>query len=56
MKQILALATLTAVLSGCTIRLEQGEKPIEVNLNIKHEIRIKIENDVKDILNDDDLF
>lgn len=39
-----------------TIRLEGGDKPMEFNVNIKHEILIKIEKQVEDILNDDELF
>ncbi len=47
-----------ALLTACnpTIRLEGGEKPMEINLNIKHEILIKVEKDVENILNDDELF
>ncbi len=46
------------MLAACnpTIRLEGGDKPMEINLNIKHEILIKVEKDVENILNDDELF
>jgi hypothetical protein len=47
-----------SMLTACnpTIRVEGGEKPMEINLNIKHEILIKVEKDVENILNDDELF
>jgi hypothetical protein len=51
---LIALSLLTAC--NPTIRLESGDKPLEINLNIKHEILIKVEKDVEDILSDDDLF
>ena len=55
MKQLCA-ASVTALiglslLTACnpTIRLESGDKPLEINLNIKHEILIKVENLVDEI-------
>ncbi len=54
-------ALLGLVLLGCqpTVRVEAPEKPITINLNIKieQEIRIRVEKDVEDLLDeDDDLF
>ncbi len=45
--------------SACTptIKIEAPDKPIEINMNIniKHEILIKIEKQVEELL-DDDMF
>ncbi len=54
-------ALLGLVLLGCqpTVMVEAPEKPITINLNIKieQEIRIRVEKDVEDLLDeDDDLF
>lgn len=56
--QWVVLVPSLVILSACnpTIRLEGGDKPMEINLNIKHEILIKVEKDVENILNDDELF
>ncbi|QPK62825.1 YnbE family lipoprotein [Methylomonas sp. LL1] len=41
-------------LSGCSpsVRLEAPDKPIEINMNVKidHEIRLKVEKDVDDLI------
>lgn len=41
-------------LMGCspTVRLEAPEKPIEINMNVKieHEIRLKVEKDVDELI------
>ena len=41
-----------------TVKLEAPEKPIEINLNIniKHEILIKVEKDVEEMFEEEDLF
>ena len=48
---LLSLASLALLLSACSpvVRIEAPEKPIEINMtvNIKHEIMIKVEKDVK---------
>jgi len=58
MPRTLIALTLTFIISACnpTIKLEGGDKPMEFNINIKHEILIKVEKDVEDIFNDDELF
>ncbi len=58
MLKVTTVFAIAVLLSACnpTIRLEGGEKPMEFNINIKHEILIKVEKDVEDILSDDDLF
>lgn len=41
-------------LTGCSpsVKLEAPEKPIEINMNVKieHEIRLKVEKDVDELL------
>ena len=48
-----ALALMTLLLAACapTVRIEAPEKPIEINmtLNIKHEILVKVEKDVQQL-------
>lgn len=48
------------VLSACTtIKLEGGDKPIEVNLNIKidQEVRVKLDREIEDLIADNpDIF
>ncbi len=49
------------VLTGCQprVKVEAPDKPIVINLNIKieHEIRVKVESDVEDLLKKEkDLF
>ena len=47
------LAALTLPLGACspTVRIQAPEKPIEINmtLNIKHEILVKVEKDVQQL-------
>jgi hypothetical protein len=56
MKLQLCGMSLTAVLwmVGCspTVRVEAPDKPIEINMNIKiqHEIRVKVEKDIDQML------
>lgn len=42
-------------LAGCTptVKVEAPDKPIEINMNVKieHEIKLKIERDVDDLIN-----
>jgi lipoprotein NlpI len=52
--QLFSLAALVLLLSGCspTVRLEVPDKPIEINMtvNIKHEILVKVEKEVRAIV------
>ena len=45
-------------LSGCspTVKVEPPEKPIEINLNVKidHEIRVKVEKDIDELLSENE--
>ena len=50
---VFALALLLGACSP-TVRIEAPEKPIEINmtLNIKHEILVKVEKDVQQLFDD----
>ena len=54
---LLSLASLALLLSACSpvVRIEAPEKPIEINMtvNIKHEIMIKVEKDLKQLFESD---
>ncbi len=47
-------------LAACTtVKLEGGEKPIEVNLNVKidQEVRVKLDREIEDLISDNpDIF
>nr|WP_206765998.1 MULTISPECIES: YnbE family lipoprotein [Shewanella] len=49
-----------ASLQGCTptVKIEPPDKPIVINLNVKieHEIRIKVDKELDQLLSDDKLF
>ena len=58
---VLAWVTLLLTLGACTPRVEVAapEKPITINLNVKidHEIRLKVDKDLDQVLsNDSGLF
>jgi len=58
---ILGMMSCLFFTAGCTptIKVEAPDKPIEINMNIniKHEILIKVEKQVEDMFEgDDDLF
>jgi len=61
-KELTALLPLLAVvaLSACTtVKLEGGDKPIEVNLNVKidQEVRVKLDREIEDLIADNpDIF
>ncbi|MCL1089361.1 YnbE family lipoprotein [Shewanella profunda] len=54
-----ALVTL-AMLQGCTptVKIEPPDKPIVINLNVKieHEIKIKVDKELDQLLSDEKLF
>lgn len=59
-KLILAVGV-TLCLFGCapTVKVEPPDEPIEINLNVKidHEIRVKVEKDIDELLSEnEDLF
>ncbi|MEM9015069.1 MAG: YnbE family lipoprotein [Pseudomonadota bacterium] len=51
---------LAIALSACTtVRLEGGDKPIEVNLNVKidQEVRVRLDKEIDDLISDNpDIF
>ncbi len=51
------LLFLALVTTGCspTVRMEAPEKPITINLNVKiqHEIRVKVEKELDNVLSED---
>ena len=53
---VLALAWLAACQP--TVKVEAPDKPITINLNVKieQEVRVKVEKDVEDLLDDKELF
>jgi len=59
MKKLSILAALLFLGAACTptVKVEAPDKPIEINMNIniKHEILIKVEKQVEELL-EDDLF
>lgn len=58
-KLILPLVAIGVIACSPTVKVEAPEKPITINLNVKieHEVRVKIEKDVENLLkNDDGLF
>jgi len=52
----LSIAAIALLLGACspTVRIEAPEKPIEINmtLNIKHEILVKVEKDVQQLFDE----
>ncbi|KFZ36732.1 hypothetical protein HR45_14870 [Shewanella mangrovi] len=58
---IVLLSVLASYLvMGCTptVKIEPPDKPIVINLNVKieHEIRIKVDKALDDLLTNDELF
>jgi hypothetical protein len=53
----LILAVLLSLLAACnpTVKIEAPDKPITINMNIKieHEISIKVEKELEDVLSED---
>ncbi len=56
---------LAAALSAClamactpTVKVEAPDKPIEINMNIniKHEILVKVEKEVEEMFEDEEIF
>jgi len=56
---LVALVAL-AILPGCapTVKIEPPDKPIVINLNVKieHEIKIKVDKELDQLLSDEQLF
>jgi hypothetical protein len=58
--RLLVLAVFTSVLLACTptVKVEPPDEPITINLNvnIKHEILVKVDKELDDLFDDSDLF
>ena len=40
-----------------TVKVEMPDKPIEINMNIKHEIKVKVDKDLNEVMeSNDDIF
>lgn len=57
---ILAPAMALSLLTACTptVKVEAPDKPIEINMNIniRHEILIKVEKEVEEMFENEELF
>lgn len=56
---LLAAAGIFATAACTTVKLEGGDKPIEVNLNVKidQEVRVKLDREIEDLIaNNPDIF
>jgi len=55
-----ALCLALALFAGCTptVKVEAPDKPIEINMNvnIRHEILIKVEEEVEEMFENEELF
>jgi hypothetical protein len=53
-----ALAILTVAACTPTVKVEAPDKPIEINMNvnIKHEILVKVEKEVEAMFEDEEIF
>lgn len=61
MKRATPLVIALWLLAGCTpkVQLEAPKEPIVINMNIKieHEIRVKVDKDLDELINDEkDIF
>lgn len=59
-RSVRAVLVALVALQGCapTVKIEPPDKPIVINLNVKieHEIRIKVDKELDQLLSDDKLF
>jgi len=57
LKPIIISALLAVIGIGCspTVKMEAPDKPITINLNVKieHEIRVKVEKELDDVLSEE---
>lgn len=57
---LLAFATALMALSACTptVKVEAPDKPIEINMNIniRHEILVKVERAVEEMFESEEIF
>ncbi len=54
MRSVIVVAVVSVLVSGCapTVKVQAPDKPIEINMNVKieHEIRVKVEKDIDELL------
>jgi hypothetical protein len=52
------MAALSLLACSPTVKLEAPDKPIEINMNIniKHEILVKVEREVEKMFEDEEIF
>ena len=56
-RHLLSGLSCAALALACAPQVQVSTKePIVINVNIKHEILIRVENDVDDLINDSELF
>ena len=56
-RQLLTGLSCALLVLACAPKVQVSTKePIVINVNIKHEILIRVENDVDDLINDPELF
>ncbi len=50
--KLVSLAAAAALSACATVKLEGGDKPIEVNLNVKidQEVRVKLEREIEELI------
>lgn len=57
MKTLLISLILLACVAACTptVKVEAPQEPIEINLNVKiqHDIRVQVDDELKDLFEDD---
>jgi len=57
MKTLLISLILLASVAACTptVKVEAPQEPIEINLNVKiqHDIRVQVDDELKDLFEDD---
>jgi len=57
---MLAVLSITTLALGCTptVQVQAPDKPIEINMNvnIKHEILVKVEREVEEMFENEELF
>ncbi len=60
MFKIVSITMMAIIIMACnpTVRVEAPTEPIriEANITIKHEIKIVVQKDVEELLEDEDLF
>ena len=58
MTSLLAITLLASIGCSPTVKVAAPSEPITINLNVKieHEIRVKVDKELNDLFEDEDLF